>query len=324
MKLSICCITYNHALFIKDALEGFLAQHFDADWEIVVSDDGSVDETRAILQSYNDLYPGQFRLIVNERNLGMMPNFLQALQACQGEYIALCEGDDYWIDPEKLKRQVSFLDAHPEYVLSYHRVLEKASNHQLSAETLNTELATKDVDLLYLARQGNCIHTPSVVFRNVLPDFPAFMQVSPAGDYPLYLLLMRHGKAHYFPETMAVYRKHGASAWSASMKVLYSRWLEVLVLLIREFEKEPAVHEALLLQLQDTYSKFFERAVEEGDGKLVLDRTAFLFEALPDFARCWLQNLYPAQLEKIMQFPAGVKKAGRHFLREIGGKLKQQ
>ena len=123
--VSISCITYNHEKYIKDAITGFLMQKTDFPIEIVISDDCSTDSTLSIVQDYCRSHPDQIRLMANERNIGVVPKFSQAIGACKGKYIALCEGDDYWIDPLKLQKQVDFLEAHPECSICCHKVLMK-------------------------------------------------------------------------------------------------------------------------------------------------------------------------------------------------------
>ena len=83
MKLSVCCITYNHEKFIAQAIESFLMQQTDFDFEIVIGEDCSTDNTRSILGAYEKKYPQKFNILYNKKNMGVMPNFIQALKACQ-------------------------------------------------------------------------------------------------------------------------------------------------------------------------------------------------------------------------------------------------
>ena len=111
--VSICCITYKHFQFAVDAIEGFLMQQTNFEFEIVIGEDASGDGTSELLQKYKALHPGKIQLHLRKRNIGMMANFIDTLSACKGKYIAVCEGDDYWIDPLKLQRQVDYIDNHP-------------------------------------------------------------------------------------------------------------------------------------------------------------------------------------------------------------------
>ena len=119
--LSICCITYNHELFIARAIEGFLIQQTSFEVEIIVGDDSSTDGTLQILETYRHQYPQLIRILASEKNLGPLQNEYNVLSAANGKYIAYCEGDDYWTDPHKLQKQVDFMELNPEYSVSFHR-----------------------------------------------------------------------------------------------------------------------------------------------------------------------------------------------------------
>ena len=111
-KLSVVTTTHNQEAYVRDAFDSFIAQQIDFPMEIIVADDASTDTTRAIIQEYVDRYPHLFRPILRPKNLGLNRNLVDALSRARGTYIALCEGDDYWIDPLKLSKQVAFLDRH--------------------------------------------------------------------------------------------------------------------------------------------------------------------------------------------------------------------
>jgi len=210
-------ITYNHAQYISQAIEGVLLQKVNFIIELIIGEDHSTDTTRAICERYTEDYPDIIKLLPSERNLGMMPNFIRTLCCCQGKYIATCEGDDYWTDPYKLQKQVDFLEANPEYVFTFH-----------DAEILNQKTGEKririgesnidsTVDLKSLIIQKN-IATASLVFRNIidfhsLPDW--FSKIS-NGDYGLCVLLAEKGPGKYLPDVMSVYRVHDGGVWSSS------------------------------------------------------------------------------------------------------------
>ena len=113
--VSVYMITYNHEKFIAQALDGILMQEVDFPYEIVIGEDKSTDRTRAVVCEYQRRHPDKIRLHLSRENLfrqklaGLGP-----LAACRGKYIAMCEGDDYWTDPQKLQKQVAVLEAEPE------------------------------------------------------------------------------------------------------------------------------------------------------------------------------------------------------------------
>ncbi len=205
--VSVVMITYGHEKYIREAIEGVLMQEGDFDLELVIANDCSPDNTDAIISELLKSHPkaDKIRYIKHKKNIGMMPNFIFALQQAQGDYIALCDGDDYWTDPYKLQKQVDFLEANPDYVLSFHKVKILKPNGEL-VEDFITKVPDNYETQETLARLGNYIHTPSVVFRNVIKEFPPEFSLSPIGDYFLYMLLVEHGKLHYFEDEMAVYR----------------------------------------------------------------------------------------------------------------------
>ena len=106
VKVSVAMITYNHEKFIKDSLEGILMQQTNFDFNIVIRDDASTDKTNEIIQEYVAKFPDKFDYKSHSSNIGMMPNFINALQSCESDYIALCEGDDYWTDKKKLQTRI--------------------------------------------------------------------------------------------------------------------------------------------------------------------------------------------------------------------------
>src|SRR5687768_16687744 len=113
MKVSVAMITYNHEAFVAQAIESVLMQKTDFDFELVIGEDCSTDKTREIVNGYKSKYGERIRVLLPAKNLGINRNLKQTLLACQGRYIALLEGDDYWTSSLKLQKQVNFLDTHP-------------------------------------------------------------------------------------------------------------------------------------------------------------------------------------------------------------------
>lgn len=123
--VSICCLTYNHAPFVRKCLEGFLMQETTFPVEILIHDDASTDGTDDIIREYTAKIPDRIFPLFEEENqyskgCAQVMDFLNYKRA-RGKYIAICEGDDYWSDPFKLQKQVDFMEAHPEYSVCFHR-----------------------------------------------------------------------------------------------------------------------------------------------------------------------------------------------------------
>lgn len=210
MKVSVCMITYNHEKFISKAIEGVLMQQTSFDYELVIGEDCSNDNTRSILIEFQKKYPNKIKLLLPEKNLGMMPNFITTLQVCKGQYVALCEGDDYWIDPNKLQQQVEFLDANPEFVASFHKVKDYYQNFDKVLNSQRIYSAKVEFDIQDII-SSFFINTCSLVFRNVNFKFPEFFYDVYAGDQFLCLFLALNGKFYFHNKEMAVYRIHDTS-----------------------------------------------------------------------------------------------------------------
>lgn len=206
--VSICCITYNHEKYIRDAIEGFLMQKTSFTFEIIIHDDASTDSTAKIVEEYANEHPELIIPIyqtVNQYSQGIKPwpNFVFPI--ARGKYIALCEGDDYWTDPLKLQKQVDFLEENEEYSLCFHNAT--AVNEE--DKTLNNpfrEIEAREYTGDEILKEWT-IPTASVVFRkeaNKQVHHPDFL----FGDIILFLSLAENGKIWGMKENMSVYRRH--------------------------------------------------------------------------------------------------------------------
>lgn len=228
IKLSICCISYNHAGFIAQAIESFLSQDADFNYELVISDDKSFDGTADIIEKYAAMYPDKIRILHREQNVGMNVNFFSTLSACRGEYIAICEGDDYWTEVDKLTKQLSILEKDKSLSLVSHsvEVLDETSvsNPYNPYDIPPRENGGFD-DVLF----NHFIPTLSMLFRKrSLPDFwPEFFYITKNPDKALALALLLKGGYHYIPEKMGVYRHHdgGITKTPHSAEVLFNNEL---------------------------------------------------------------------------------------------------
>lgn len=207
LKVSVCMITYGHEKFIEEAINGVLMQEVDFDIELIVSNDASPDRTDEIVKKIIQNHPRSswIRYIRHESNIGMMLNSKYVLEASEGEFIASCEGDDYWTDPYKLQKQVDFLENNLDYVICFHKVDILKTNGQI-VEDFITKVPENHETIETLAQFGNYIHTPSVIFRNVIDKYPFEIKLTPIGDYFLYIILAEFGKIKYMNDNMAIYR----------------------------------------------------------------------------------------------------------------------
>ena len=214
--VSVCTIAYNVEPYIRDTIEGVLMQKVNFDMEFIISEDASKDGTAAIIREYAETYPHLIRFIENKKNLGMNPNFAQAILACRGKYVAIVDGDDYWTDPNKLQTQVDFLESHPECSFCgtatkvyYQARDEFVPGHPELPEDDGTIhwFGVADLYELWLF----WIPTHSLMLRNEYVEIPPWFHDCSSFDRVLRLMMVMHGKGAYINKNMCVYRKHGTN-----------------------------------------------------------------------------------------------------------------
>jgi glycosyltransferase involved in cell wall biosynthesis len=245
-KVSVIMITYNQELYIKEAIQGVLVQKIAFDIELIVADDCSTDQTETVVWEIINTHP-QGKIIKYTRhakNKGMMHNFMWALEQCSGNYIALCEGDDYWTDPYKLQKQVDFLEANLDYVLCYHPVYEL--NGDIKKEVIRMPNEPSEYDTASsMAMYGNYIYTPSVVFRNITFTISQELAKAPAIDWYIYLSLASYGKYGKLTDTMATYRLN-TGVWSQlDNKKRLIQFFVTMYLYYRTLENQPDIQQIL-------------------------------------------------------------------------------
>lgn len=216
--VSICCTTYNHGDFIEETINGFLMQETEYTVEIIIREDASTDKTTEIVKSYAAKYPNIIRAIIEPENTyvkGVSP-----MQTCmtyaRGKYLALCEGDDYWTDPEKLQLQVSFLENNPEYSMSFTNINHVDKNGQIIRATpvkfkqdtyTHDELVPSVIPpTLTIVFRRNCIPEKTPEVYNVLKHKDGFFKA----------LISLSGPVKYFDRVTGHYRIHGSGVYSGA------------------------------------------------------------------------------------------------------------
>ncbi|SHJ08902.1 Glycosyltransferase involved in cell wall bisynthesis [Hymenobacter daecheongensis DSM 21074] len=213
-KVSVCCLTYNHERFLRQAIESVLMQETDFEVEMVIGEDCSTDGTRAIVEEYQRRYPKQIKGLLPTKNLGVMPNLVETLKACTGEYIALLDGDDYWTDPQKLALQVQILDSRPDIALCIHDAESFSDDASYRGQLYSQEfpdVLSADRPVMYqqeVVEKGWGIPTASMLFRSSALQIPDWFVGVYSGDYTMQLLVTQHGNIYYLPRVMSRYRVH--------------------------------------------------------------------------------------------------------------------
>ena len=227
--VSIVCITYNHENYIKQCLDGFFMQKTNFDFEILIHDDASTDKTADIIRLYEKKYPGIIKPIYQLENL-LYP-------LASGKYIAVCEGDDFWIDPLKLQKQVEFLEKNPEYGL-IHSNFTTSDGKRISINSY----PKNDQYLTGFLSGKISIGTLTVLYRKDLYEsLPKYYQEKKfrMGDLPLWIEFANASKIKYLADKTAMYRvlENSASHSSNIDEVIGFRKssLEVKLFYIEQF-----------------------------------------------------------------------------------------
>lgn len=239
--VSICCITYNHEQYIKDALEGFVIQQTSFPFEIVISDDCSKDSTRSIITEYKAKYPDLIRDVSPKQNLGIFANFRHVQDQAKGKYVALCEGDDLWSDPLKLQKQVDLLEADETLMLCCTdcSVVDQRGKEVLSRRggIVKDDLPGR-YNLRDFFRDNHQYPTLSVVYRNThreeVHDKHQHTANPFLGDWTLWICLMIYGDMYYLNEVTCAYRVNPTSATHTANKVAHAKANKVICPLVAD------------------------------------------------------------------------------------------
>jgi glycosyltransferase involved in cell wall biosynthesis len=215
VAVSVLVVTYNHARFVRQALDNVLAQRLPQPFEILVSEDCSTDGTREIVQDYAASYPHLIRLVLSERNLHSNEVVARGFRAARGRYVALLDGDDYWTSDDKLRAQMALLDERPELTICFHNVQVVDECSQRTGRLWNAPDQPRVSGLHELLR-GNFIATSSVMYRRAaVGEIPAWYDpFFPVTDWPLHVLYARKGGIGYLDRTLGAYRLHSGGLFS--------------------------------------------------------------------------------------------------------------
>jgi glycosyltransferase involved in cell wall biosynthesis len=267
--VSVAVTTYNHELYIAHCLESILRQKTDFPIEVIIRDDASLDRTAAIIRAYAEKFPQIIKPIYETENQHSLGRKFRPLfhTMAKGRFLAGCDGDDFWTDPLKLVKQTRFLEASPEYVLSFHDAMHIDAKQQRVIKAANLpKQAQRDytAEELRILKWGWML-TGTMMYRNVPMDFPPEYALIPNGDNFLPMLLGAFGGAKFQPEVRPLaYRKHAQSMWTGQpqqekIRMHLQSYLQIAGYFVRIGETESAkailrgrLHEDITRFLQAT------------------------------------------------------------------------
>ena len=211
--------TYQHAPYIKQCIEGVLMQKTTFPFEFIIGDDFSTDGTRETVFEYAKKYPDMIRVITADYNVGMKANGRRCIRASRGKYMAICEGDDYWISPNKLQKQFDCMESN-KLALCVHSADYLNPKNEITTKHPLPESGFVSINEI-IARSGGFFATASYMFRKdaILP-LPGWLTKAPVGDYFLTVLAAIKGPVYYLKESMCVYRVSALNSWTAQYKDL--------------------------------------------------------------------------------------------------------
>lgn len=270
-KISVAVITYNQQKTIRQTLDSILAQKGDFDLEVAIGEDCSTDNTRAICEEYTVHHtPYTIVLLPSQKNLGIMANFARVMQACTGDYVAICAGDDYWCDEYKLQKQLDYFKAHPEVGVvstSGYKLLVKSNTLVPHAIAPFKPIADGNIKPFYFSKdyKGGVYAMPLSLLtkRDLLQhvDFDEFVRRGfPVEDYPMQAILAQHCKWGHIGDLCVVYRVYKESATFISFNhpkyLQYYRGLAEIRRYLNELFPDDACFSEEDLQEQVFYKEF--------------------------------------------------------------------
>lgn len=217
VKVTIVCTAFNHERYIRQTLNGFLMQKTNFPFEVLINDDASTDHTAEIIREYEQKYPNIIKPTYqteNQHSKGRAVS-LPLFQRARGEYVAWCEGDDFWIDENKLQQQVDFMDANPSFSLCAHAAYRAYEDGVFMKDMFRAfgssrKVATEEVVSRWLFPTASLLYRRSM--RKIMPE--PFKQNAPVGDYPLAVYLATEGDVYYIDKPMCAYRVNSVSSLS--------------------------------------------------------------------------------------------------------------
>ena len=313
LKVIVQMITYNHAPFIRQAIDSIMMQETDFPFQLLICDDRSTDRTGEICRELADRYGDRIRLVINETNLGMAGNAYQIIRMTTESgvpYVAACEGDDYWTDSRKLQKQVDFLDRHPDYSVCWTRyahdkdgVVEPLDWSDPIFQTPATEITPDNI--FYISRTN----TLTVVWRNSAMPFLTYSSFHLPKDIVIYSILLSKGKGALLNFDGANYRLHEGGMYSSVGE--FNRNFQNYLALKEIIEKIPAF-DIKPLHIKMMWS--LERAIHNVCGGEMDDR------AYSELLRAHKELMQVAPLRRKL---TGIKEVAMQSLRHLRHRMRR-
>ena len=288
--VSICCITYNQEKYIANTLESFLMQRTYFPFEILIHDDASTDRTADIIREYQKMYPTIIKPILqteNKMSQGIEIDYVYNFKRALGKYVAYCEGDDYWTDPDKLQKQVDFMEEHA-YVSAYihaDKTINESGEKVIGERRAFPEDHFLEVEeAIYLDgkfAQNSMLFRNEHIQKNRIPDW---YFDAPVSDYPLLLFFALHGKIYYKNEVMSAYRRAALNSWTRTVYLdseKRKKHYEELRRTLQEFDRDTEYQYTKAVEKQILHDEFILLLTNKRLRKIKSPVYRDLYNALP-------------------------------------------
>ena len=221
--VSIYCLVYNHEKHLRKTLEGFVGQKTDYTYEVIIHDDASTDNSAQIIREYCEKYPDIFVPIFQQenqysKNVRISRTFIYP--KVRGKYVAICEGDDYWCDENKLQIQVEYMESHPDCSMCVHDTALIDTDGKFIGKYVNGSRRDRDyfaTDVIRADGGGICQTSSYLAKREVIVDRPALFDIKGIGDYPNIIYAGISGYVHYIGRVMSCYRVGHTNSWNSKL-----------------------------------------------------------------------------------------------------------
>lgn len=290
--VSVICTTFNHGQYIANTLESFVMQKTNFNFEVLVHDDASSDDTAKIITEYANKYKDIIVPIIqseNQYSKGVMIIDDILIPKARGKYIALCEGDDFWTDENKLQRQIDFLEKNEEYSACVHNTTQYNCSKQRSEGLLVANNTEHNVELENIIHgMDNAYQTSSLVVRkSVIEKMPEFYYIANKygfGDYPMAIWCAIKGKIKFLPLNMSTYRlMSNPTSWSSNQngkEKLIKRREGIIATLssVKEFVDE---NNAKLIENEIEMHRFYLHYLRGNFAEMKSERFIKFYKSLP-------------------------------------------
>ncbi len=320
--VSISCITYNHENYIARALQGFLSQQTDFEYEILIHDDASTDRTAEIIREYAEKYPYLIKPVLqteNQYSKGCRVGALYNYPRAQGKYMAFCEGDDFWTDPLKLKKQVDLMESNHGCSLCFHSIDVVDKDGKATGTVVRPYHHSQIVPIEdIIIGVGEYHRTCSLLTRvDYLRELPEFFFNAPAGDLALILYLASCGRVYYLDDTMAAYRSGVQGSWTSRLAESTQQQIRVrtgLLQMFDEFNKFTKYKYADIVALRQHRTRFL-LLIAKGNIRALRSREYKKYR--DEISRCLLMKVFikkhfPAVYELIKKYRSMVSRRSQY------------